>query len=104
MNYNIFTVKIVKNCGQSFFTDGTSLTELVVQLPQIRKNNVKTILQLSVWGNLSYDVAKYYQADDYIIIEGYISIRNINVDQTSNSIDKQVEISVFKVYPLLLKS
>jgi len=104
MNYNIFTVKIVKNCGQSFFTDGTSLTELIVQLPQIRKNNVKTILQLSVWGNLSYDVAKYYQADDDIIIEGYISIRNINVDQTSNSIDKQVEISVFKVYPLLLKS
>jgi len=104
MNYNIFTVKIVKNCGQSFFTDGTSLTELIVQLPQIRKNNVKTILQLSVWGNLNYDVAKYYQADDYIIIEGYISIRNINVDQTSNSIDKQVEISVFKVYPLLLKS
>jgi len=104
MNYNIFTVKIVKNCGQSFFTDGASLTELIVQLPQIRKNNVKTILQLSVWGNLSYDVAKYYQADDYIIIEGYISIRNINVDQTSNSIDKQVEISVFKVYPLLLKS
>ena len=104
MNYNIFTVKIVKNCGQSFFTDCTSLTELIVQLPQIRKNNVKTILQLSVWGNLSYDVAKYYQADDYIIIEGYISIRNINVDQTSNSIDKQVEISVFKVYPLLLKS
>ena len=49
MNYSIFTVKIIKNCGQSFFTDGTSLTELVVQLPQIRKNNVKTILQLSAW-------------------------------------------------------
>jgi len=104
MNYNIFTVKIVKNCGQSFFTDGTSLTELIVQLPQIRKNNVKTILQLSVWGNLSYDVARYYQADDYVIIEGYVSIRDINIDQTINLIDKQVEISVFKVYPLLLKS
>ena len=104
MNYNIFTVKIIKNCGQSFFADGTSLTELIVQLPQVRKNNVKIILQLSVWGNLSYDVAKYYQADDYIIIEGYISIRNINTDRVVNLLDKQVEISVFKVYPLLLKS
>ena len=104
MNYNIFTVKIVKNCGQSFFTDGTSLTELIVQLPQIRKNNVKTILQLSVWGNLSYDVARYYQADDYVIIEGYISIKNMNIDSVFNLIDKQVEISVFKLYPLLLKS
>ena len=104
MNYNIFTVKIIRNCGQSFFTDGTSLTELIVQLPQVRKNNIKIILQLSVWGNLSYDVARYYQADDYVIIEGYVSIRDINIDQTINLIDKQVEISVFKVYPLLLKS
>jgi hypothetical protein len=104
MNYNIFTVKIIKNCGQSFFADGTSLTELIVQLPQVRKNNIKIILQLSVWGNLSYDVARYYQADDYVIIEVYVSIRDINIDQTINLIDKQVEISVFTVYPLLLKS
>ena len=49
MNYNIFTVKIIKNCGQSFFADGTSLTELIVQLPQVRKNNIKIIVQLSIW-------------------------------------------------------
>ena len=103
MNYVIFTVKVIKNSGQSFFSDGTSLTELTVQLPQIRKNNSKIIMQISVWGKLSYDVAKYYQPDDYIIIEGYISIRNSNLAQTINLIDKQIEISVFKVYPLLLK-
>jgi len=59
MNYVIFTVKVIKNSGQSFFSDGTSLTELTVQLPQVRKNNNKVILQLSSWGKLSYDVAKY---------------------------------------------
>ena len=104
MNYVIFTVKVIRNSGQSFFSDGTSLTELTVQLPQIRKNNSKIILQVSVWGKLSYDVAKYYQPDDYIIIEGYISIRNINTERIVNLLDKQVEISVFKLYPLLLKS
>jgi single-stranded DNA-binding protein len=104
MNYVIFTVKVIKNSGQSFFSDGTSLTELTVQLPQIRKNNSKIILQVSIWGKLSYDVAKYYQPDDYIIIEGYISIRNINTERIVNLLDKQVEISVFKLYPLLLKS
>ena len=104
MNYVIFTVKVIKNSGQSFFSDGTSLTELTVQLPQVRKNNIKVILQVSIWGKLSYDVAKYYQPDDYIIIEGYISIRNINTDRILNLLDKQVEISVFKLYPLLLKS
>ena len=104
MNYVIFTVKVIKNSGQSFFSDGTSLTELTVQLPQIRKNNSKIILQVSIWGKLSYDVAKYYQPDDYIIIEGYISLKNINTDRAVNLLDKQVEISVFKLYPLLLKS
>jgi len=104
MNYSILAVKVIKNSGQSFFADGTSLTELIVQLPQVRKNNIKVILNVSVWGKLSYDVAKYYQPDDYIIMEGYISIRNINTDRVVNLLGKQVEISVFKLYPLLLKS
>jgi hypothetical protein len=104
MNYATFTVKVIKNSGQSFFSDGTALTELSVQLPQVRKSNTKIILQLSIWGKLSYDVVKYYQPDDYIIIEGYISIRNINSDRIVNSLNKEVEISVFKLYPLFLKS
>ena len=104
MNYVILAVKVIKNSGQSFFADGTSLTELIVQLPQTRKNNTTIILQVSIWGKLSYDVAKYYQSEDYIVIEGYISVRNINTDRITNLLDKQVEICVFKLYPLLLKS
>ena len=102
MNYVILTVKVIQNSGQSFFADGTSLTELVVQLPQISKNYPKLILNLSIWGKLSYDVAKYYKPNDYIIIEGYILIKNLNVDslKSLNLIDKQLEISVFKLYPL----
>jgi hypothetical protein len=102
MNYVILTVKVIQNSGQSFFADGTSLTELVVQLPQISKNYPNLILNLSIWGKLSYDVATYYKPYDYLIIEGYILIKNLNVGNlTSLSlIDKQVEISVFKLYPL----
>ena len=104
MNYVILTVKVIQNSGQSFFEDGTSLTELVVQLPQISKNYPKLIVHLSIWGKLSYDVAKYYKLDDYIIIEGYILIKNLNVSSlnTLSLIEKQVEISVFKLYPLRL--
>lgn len=102
MNYVILTVKVIQNSGQSFFADGTSLTELVVQLPQISQNYPKLIVHLSIWGKLSYDVAKYYKPDDYIIIEGYILIKNLNVSnlKSLSLIDKQVEISVFKLYPL----
>ena len=103
MNYVILAVKVIKNSGQSFFADGTSVTELTVLLPQARKNNTKIILQVSIWGKLSYDVAKYYQSEDYIVIEGYISIRNVNTYSLVNLLDKQIEISVFKLYPLLLK-
>jgi single-stranded DNA-binding protein len=70
----------------------------------VQKNNSKVILQVSIWGKLSYDVAKYYKPDDYLIIEGYISIRNIDTGHVVNLLNKQVEISVFKLYPLLLKS
>jgi single-stranded DNA-binding protein len=104
MNYVNFAVKIIKNSGQSFFADGTALTELTLQLPQVRKNNVKIIIKASIWGKLSYDVAKYYQPNDYVIIEGYISLRNMNTDCLTDMLNKQVEISVFKLYPLLLKS
>jgi len=103
MNYVILAVKVIKNSGQSFFADGTSLTELTVQLPQARKNNTKIILQVSVWGKLSYDVAQYYQSEDYIVIEGYISVRTINTNHIVSMLDKQIEISAFKLYPLLLK-
>jgi hypothetical protein len=103
MNYVILTVKVIKNSGQSFFKDGTPLTELVVQLPQISKNYPNLILNLSIWGKLSYDVATYYKPNDYLIIEGYILIKNLNLGslKTLNLIDKQVEFSVFKLYPLL---
>lgn len=104
MNYVSFAVKIIKNSGQSFFADGTALTELTLQLPQVRKNNVKIIIKASIWGKLSYDVAKYYQPNDYVIIEGYISLRNMSTDRRTDVLNKQVEISVFKLYPLLLKS
>ena len=104
MNYIIFAVKVIKNSGQSFFSDGTAITELTVQLPQVRKNNTKLIIQLVIWGKLSYDVAKYYQPEDYIIIEGYISIRTVNSDHIFNLLEKKIEICVFKLYPLLLKS
>jgi single-stranded DNA-binding protein len=103
MNYSIFTAKVIKNSGQSFFPDETALTELTVQVPQVRKNSVKIFLQISVWGKLSYDAAKYYKPDDYIIVEGYLSLGDINVDQITNLKDKQVQISVFKIYPFFFK-
>ena len=74
MNYSTFIVKIVRKPVQSFFKNNISLTELVVQFPQIRNKNCIDVCHLNVWGNLAHDVIKYYQINDYIVVEGYISV------------------------------
>jgi len=104
MNYVSFIVKIIGKPEQSFFEDEISVTEVLVKLCQIGKNKVEIPLRLSIWGNLAYEVKQYYQINDYIIIEGYISLRESISDRYQIPNDKQVEISVFKIYPFLLKN
>ena len=50
------------------------LHEFRVQLPQVRQNNI--IINLVFWGKFSQDIINYYEINDYIIIEGYLSIRD----------------------------
>jgi single-stranded DNA-binding protein len=104
MNYSSFIVKIIKKPEQRSFKNNISLTELVVQFAQIRKKKSKDTFRISVWGNLANDVMKYYKINDYILIEGYISIRNpifndseLNPRKFKNN--KQIEVSVLKIYP-----
>jgi len=84
MNYSNFVVKLVEISKQSFFDDNISVIEILVKFPQIR----------------TYDIAKYYHVNDYVIIEGYISLKNLLSDYLNG--DKQVEISVFKIYPFVV--
>jgi len=64
----------------------------------VRKVKAIETLRVLVWGNLAEDIIKYYQVNDYIIIEGYV--RNFS----ETGIKDQVEVSVKKVYPFLLNS
>ena len=56
---------------------------------------------LSIWGTLSYDIVKYYNINDYILVEGFISIRDNNFKNKTFTKAKQIDLSVFKVYPFL---
>jgi len=93
-NYIGGIVKILETPKQKFLKDNTnvSVTEFRVQLPQLR--NTK-IVNLVFWGNLARDVASYYKINDYVLIEGYLSL-------SSKQFSKKVEITVLKVYPFLL--
>ena len=100
-NYFSGIVKVLENPRQTFFNDKVPITTFRVEIPQIRNNRT---ISLVFWGNLAREVKTYYQINDYILIEGYLSIRtkkNIKIT-TKNS--KKVTVTVLKVYPFLLKS
>jgi hypothetical protein len=99
-NYIGGIVKILEVPKQKFLNNTTPVTEFRVQLPQVRNT---TIVHLIFWGNLARDVTNYYKINDYILIEGYLSLR----DKRSSKLiatkpSKQIEITVLKLYPFLL--
>ena len=94
-NYISSIVKILENPIQTVFNKNIPITQFRVQLPQVRNN---IIINLVFWGKLSQDIANYYEINDYIIVEGYLSVRDKKMLKNS----KKVEITVLKVYPFLL--
>jgi hypothetical protein len=94
INCFISIVKILENPRQRFFNNNSAIpiTECRVQIPQIR--NIK-IIHLVCWGNLAREAKSYYKMNDYLIVEGFLSLpKKLN--------SKQVEITVLKIYPLFL--
>jgi single-stranded DNA-binding protein len=91
-------VKILEAPKQQIFNPNIAVTRFRVQFPQVRNTSV---VHLTFWGNLARDVASYYKTNDYILIEGYISLRDKKNLNNSISKSKKVEITVLKVYPFV---
>ena len=92
-------VKVLETPKQDIINNNIFVTRFRVQFPQVRKNSV---VHLKFWGNLARDVANYYQINDYILIEGYLSLINQQSSNLSNRLPKKIEITVLKIYPFLL--
>jgi single-stranded DNA-binding protein len=91
-NYISGIVKVLETPKQTIFKNNIPFTEFRVQFPQVRGNKV---INLVFWGKLASEVVNYYQANDYIVIEGYLSI-----DQKQSL--KKVKITVLKVFTFVL--
>jgi single-stranded DNA-binding protein len=100
-NYIAAIVRILEKPEQKTFSDNILITKFRAQLPQIRN---KTIITLTFWGNLARDVFNYYKINDYIIIEGYLSVRNKQLINLKARTSSKSEITVLKAYPFLLNS
>jgi single-stranded DNA-binding protein len=92
-------VKILETPKQKTIHNNTLITYFRVQFPQVRKN---CIVHLKFWGNLARDVQTYYKINDYILIEGYLSINNKQTPNLVGQVPKKIEITVLKIYPFLL--
>ena len=90
MNYVSFIIKILEKPIQTVFNKEISVTRFLAEFSKINDEKFKPIIKIAIWANHSDNISTDFFVGNYIIIEGYISFRN-----------KQIEISVFKVYPFL---
>lgn len=101
MNYVNFIVKILEKPKQTVFNNEICVTRFIAESSKIENQKMETMFNIAVWGKYSDDISKYFFVDDYIIIEGYISLSNIPLSDKNSFVNKQIEISAFKVYPFL---
>lgn len=102
INYIGAIVRILEIPALQVNKNEISFTKFRVQLPQLRVKQSKTILTLLVSGNLAQDIVKYYQVNDYVLIEGYLSVRK-SFYQKQN-IKEFLQVNVFKIFPLFLNT
>ena len=98
LNHFSGIVKIIENPIQSFSGNRILTTTFRVELPQFSQTK---IVNLIFWGNLVNEVKNYYQVNDYILIEGYISVEKKSLKSRQPS---KIVIVVLNVHPFLLKS
>ena len=94
-------VKILETPKKQTFKNNISITKFRAQLPQVRKTRV---IDIVVWGNLANDVANYYNINDYILVEGYLSLCKFSSPNSNRKVLKRVRFTLLKAYPFLLSS
>ena len=100
MNHIGAIVKILETPKQKFINSNIVVVKVRAQLPSVRKSR---IVKLVIWGKLALTVLDYYKVNDYILIEGYVSLRdNNNILKVNNKPLKNVTISVLKIYSFIL--
>lgn len=100
-NHIVGIVKILESPINKTIKNKISITKFRAQLPQIRQTAVVDVV---VWGNLANDVAKYYNTNDYILVEGYLSLPKSIHLKSSRKYLKRARVTLIKAYPFFLSS
>ena len=100
MNYTSFIIKILNKPQYTLCKQKIPLTEALGKFYQFH-NNSSTICKLSFWGQPAYEILKYSKKNNYLLVEGYLSLRQSTFEKFE--ITTTMEISVFKVSPFPIK-
>ena len=96
-------VKILENPQQKVLKHKIIITQCRALIPQNCKNKSFRVVILTFWGKLANDIKNYYKMDDYILIEGYVSIKITQSKNIKILNSKEIEITILKFYPISLK-
>ena len=105
MNYSTFIVKLLENPQQSSFENNIRVTEVVAEFStKYKKSNPsRNTVRVSAWGDLSDNLINHFQKNDFLVIEGILSLRdNYYYNNAQQSSKKIVEITVANFYPYFL--
>nr|YP_011005123.1 hypothetical protein V2471_pgp011 [Analipus japonicus]WAM61986.1 hypothetical protein [Analipus japonicus] len=95
MNHALLVVKVVQN-PIHFVYDEYQTIELKVEFPVPRQKNSKNELTVVLWGGYRDDFLKYYKVQDYLIVEGIITIKSHKNEEN------EIKIVGKKLYPFIL--
>ena len=96
-NYIGSVVKILEKPIQTIRNDKIIRTDFRVQLVQVR--NIQ-IAYLVFWGNVGQEIINNYQLNDYIMIEGYLSLSYKTNNKLVKGSLKKAQITVLKAYSI----
>lgn len=97
-------VKVLEDPKQKIISNKIISIRFRVLIPQIRKNKFPKILSLVFWGNFANNLNTFYKINDYILIEGYVSIKMNKKKDSKFFNSKKARVTVLKAYPFLPKS
>ena len=103
MNSISLIIKIIEEPTQQFlgYNNNLTVTEIIGKYVARRNRDYINTVKIKVWGNLGSQIKQHYNIGDYILVEGFINIKNEKSRTTPNL---NVEIVAKRIYPFLLDS
>ena len=101
MNYIGVIVNILEKPQQRIVKDNVCVTRFRARLAQYRNDQ---IVHLVIWGNLADNLINYYNINDYILVEGYVSVSPLSSSELNQEFLNKIQITVLKIHPLLFNS